>query len=439
MLRTFINTYLALLLLLTFLFLLLPFKAVAADCPIGDTPTLKWPLGTAYIASACVNNCRAVEGFEGSNTWTCSNDTGYCTGYFTTTGDVCSGSDNSNGTCDANGNCTSTGGGSSNGNGIVNVPWLPTTVESGLTLSKAFDHVVKSLNNQNEYTRREVESFKIQALGAISGLRTSVNTSTDAIVNSSRQVVDIRNESVRQTLEMYKTNDYLVQIVARLASIGGSGDSGKSEEYLKYIADTIKSDFLANSAISTSHLNFLGSITTFIQQDLNKLVKRPPLSLSNVESGINNLNNSIDSLSEGIDSINSNVTGVNSGIQNLNDLISGKGLNKAPINSDINFGDMPLYDSQSLEKLNADITDLQKEYSEKIKDFKKLFSFNLSKLNGGEYKDHSLTFTFANGNRTSITSSVFPALVSNAGIIASVILFLAALAGLRIVMGGGDK
>ncbi|EQB0495957.1 hypothetical protein ACYAPA_003780, partial [Vibrio mimicus] len=74
-----------------------------------------------------------------------------------------------------------------------------------------------------------------------------------------------------------------------------------------------------------------------------------------------------------------------------------------------------------------------------IKEFQKLFSFDTSKLNNGEYKDHSLSFIFANGERASVTSGVFPALVSNSGLISSVILFLAALAGLRIVMGGGDK
>ncbi|MGN2378420.1 hypothetical protein ACSGDK_10960, partial [Vibrio cholerae] len=147
--------------------------------------------------------------------------------------------------------------------------------------------------------------------------------------------------------------------------------------------------------------------------------------LSGVESGINSLNTGIDS--------------VKSGIDNLNDLLSGNGLSKPGIGSGVDFGELPLYGEDAITKLNTEITDLQKQYSEKTKEFKKLFSFDVSKLNTGEYKEHSLSFRFANGQETSIKSSVFPALVANAGLISSVILFLAALAGLRIVMGGGDK
>ncbi|TQQ30157.1 hypothetical protein FLL66_11590, partial [Vibrio cholerae] len=84
----------------------------------------------------------------GQNTWTCNTSAGYCTGYFTTTGDSCSGSDNTNGSCDANGNCTGSGStGGTNGGGLVTVPMLPYSVIQGTDLSKAFEHTVKSLNN----------------------------------------------------------------------------------------------------------------------------------------------------------------------------------------------------------------------------------------------------------------------------------------------------
>ncbi|MEI2565394.1 hypothetical protein V7T16_17040 [Vibrio metoecus] len=448
MLRTFINTYLALLLLLTFLFLLLPYKAVAAECQIGVSSGMVTWDGSLFgdAPYTCALSCKHV--LTGVSLCTVAN--AECVGEFVSNGQKCLPNDRD--------------GLYNGGNTVIRdpsadptKPWDPNEPS---TMPSKVQNVLNRMPRNTANGVDQATAYKnmahLDGMGVMTldELLIQTTKSVDAnnrvadLVRTMTGTVDaLRSLSVHTELNTYKTaessnsiSQNILAILNKLNESGsGSGDGGKSEEYLKYIADTIKSDFLANSAISTSHLNFLGSITTFIQQDLNKLVKRPPLSLSNVESGINNLNNSIDSLSEGIDSINSNVTGVNSGIQNLNDLISGKGLNKAPINSDINFGDMPLYDSQSLEKLNTDITDLQKEYSEKIKDFKKLFSFDLSKLNGGEYKDHSLTFTFANGNRTSITSSVFPALVSNAGIIASVILFLAALAGLRIVMGGGDK
>ncbi|MEH0377626.1 hypothetical protein V6914_18510, partial [Vibrio cholerae] len=103
--------------------------------------------------------------------------------------------------------------------------------------------------------------------------------------------------------------------------------------------------------------------------------------------------------------VQSGIDSIKSGIDNLNGLLGGNGLTKPGISSGVNFGETPLYDSDSLAALNTEITDLQKEYSEKIKDFQKLFSFDVSKLNTGEYKEHSLSFRFANGQETSIKSS----------------------------------
>ncbi|HGS4550943.1 TPA: hypothetical protein ACMDOQ_003662, partial [Vibrio cholerae] len=99
---------------------------------------------------------------------------------------------------------------------------------------------------------------------------------------------------------------------------------------------------------------------------------------SGIESGINSLNTGIDS--------------VKSGIDNLNGLLSGEGLSKPGIGSGVDFGELPLYGEDAITKLNTEITDLQKQYSEKTKEFKKLFSFDITKLESGQYKDHSLTF-----------------------------------------------
>ncbi|EKO3608491.1 hypothetical protein M6C35_003460 [Vibrio metschnikovii] len=76
----------------------------SASCPVGDKPTLTWPLGTSKIYSACVNGCLAVEGFGGTNTWVCDNNLGYCTGYFETNGQSCDPDDGGDGSCPDN-NC----------------------------------------------------------------------------------------------------------------------------------------------------------------------------------------------------------------------------------------------------------------------------------------------------------------------------------------------
>ncbi|MBW5444264.1 hypothetical protein [Vibrio cholerae] len=442
MLRSMTNTFIAILVFIT-LFLLgsLP-HANAASCPIGDTPSLKWPLGTSYIASACVNGCRAVEGSSGQNTWTCNTSAGYCTGYFTTTGDSCSGSDNTNGSCDANGNCTGSGGtgGGTNGNGLVTVPMLPYSVIQGTDLSKAFEHTVKSLNNQNEFVRREVESLKILSENKLQGLYNLFRQNTDAVKSSQQHITDTRNESVRQTLELYKANDKLQQMIIKLSS--GTG-SDNAETYLKNISNAISNHFIGNSYSALAHLDNTvsrldsvkrtlddnhNSFTNFFAYRMDSLEKAlsgigggGDVDLSGIESGINSLNTGIDS--------------VKSGIDNLNGLLSGEGLSKPGIGSGVDFGELPLYGEDAITKLNTEITDLQKQYSEKTKEFKKLFSFDITKLESGQYKDHSLTFKFANGATTKFTSGVFPALVDNAALISSVILFLAAFAGIKTIMG----
>ncbi|EJL8266424.1 hypothetical protein AB0416_000891 [Vibrio cholerae] len=443
MLRSMTNTFIAILVFIT-LFLLgsLP-HANAASCPIGDTPSLKWPLGTSYIASACVNGCRAVEGSAGQNTWTCNTSAGYCTGYFTTTGDSCSGSDNTNGSCDANGNCTGSGGtgGGTNGNGLVTVPMLPYSVIQGTDLSKAFEHTVKSLNNQNEFVRREVESLKILSENKLQGLYNLFRQNTDAVKSSQQHITDTRNESVRQTLELYKANDKLQQMIIKLSS--GTG-SDNAETYLKNISNAISNHFIGNSYSALAHLDNTvsrldsvkrtlddnhNSFTNFFAYRMDSLEKAlsgiggggGDVDLSGIESGINSLNTGIDS--------------VKSGIDNLNGLLSGEGLSKPGIGSGVDFGELPLYGEDAITKLNTEITDLQKQYSEKTKEFKKLFSFDITKLESGQYKDHSLTFKFANGATTKFTSGVFPALVDNASLISSVILFLAAFAGIKTIMG----
>ncbi|HGS5455376.1 TPA: hypothetical protein ACMDV9_001719 [Vibrio cholerae] len=442
MLRSMTNTFIAILVFIT-LFLLgsLP-HANAASCPIGDTPSLKWPLGTSYIASACVNGCRAVEGSAGQNTWTCNTSAGYCTGYFTTTGDSCSGSDNTNGSCDANGNCTGSGStGGTNGSGLVNVPMLPYSVIQGTDLSKAFEHTVKSLNNQNEFVRREVESLKILSENKLQGLYNLFRQNTDAVKSSQQHITDTRNESVRQTLELYKANDKLQQMIIKLSS--GTG-SDNAETYLKNISNAISNHFIGNSYSALAHLDNTvsrldsvkrtlddnhNSFTNFFAYRMDSLEKAlsgiggggGDVDLSGIESGINSLNTGIDS--------------VKSGIDNLNGLLSGEGLSKPGIGSGVDFGELLLYGEDAITKLNTEITDLQKQYSEKTKEFKKLFSFDITKLESGQYKDHSLTFKFANGATTKFTSGVFPALVDNAALISSVILFLAAFAGIKTIMG----
>ncbi|GHW27643.1 Phage protein [Vibrio cholerae] len=325
---------------------------------------------------------------------------------------------------------------------MVNVPILPYSVLPGTDLSKAFEHTVKSLNNQNEFVRREVESLKIQSQNQLQGLYNLFRENTDAVKSSQQHITDTRNESVKQTQEFYKANDKLQQLIIKSADMLTSMATTRSiinsnaDNIVRAVRDVQQTisplefglfDINENTRLVNQNLAALSEgLFLTMQENTDKIV-----SAINANGGVSG-NGDLSGVQSGIDS-------VKSGIDNLNGLLSGEGLSKPGISSGVNFGEMPLYGSDSLAALNTEITDLQKEYSEKIKDFQKLFSFDVSKLNTGEYKEHSLSFRFANGQETSIKSSVFPALVANAGLISSVILFLAALAGLRIVMGGGDK
>lgn len=440
MLRSMTNTFISILVFIT-LFLLgsLP-HANAAVCPIGDTPSLKWPLGTSYIASACVNGCRAVEGHSGQSAWTCNTSLGYCTGYFTTTGDTCSGSDNTNGSCDANGNCTGSGGagGGTNGNGLVNVPMLPYSVLDGTDLSKAFDHTVKSVNNQNEFVRREVESLKIQSQNQLQGLYNLLRENTDAVKSSQQHITDTRNESVKQTHEFYKANDKLQQIIINSAEMLTSMATTRSvinsnaDNIVRAVRDVQQTivplefglfDINENTRLLNQNLAALSEgLFLTMQENTDKIV-----STINANGGGSG-NGDLSGVQSGIDSINT-------GIDNLNGLLSGNGLSKPGIDSGIDFGELPLYGEDAIIKLNTEITDLEKQYSEKTKEFKKLFSFDITMLESGQYQDHSLTFNFANGETNTFTSGVFPAMVDNADLISSVILFLAAFAGIKSMMG----
>ncbi|WP_336925327.1 hypothetical protein, partial [Vibrio cholerae] len=400
MLRSMTNTFIAILVFIT-LFLLgsLP-HANAASCPIGDTPSLKWPLGTSYIASACVNGCRAVEGHNGQSAWTCNTSLGYCTGYFTTTGDTCSGSDNTNGSCDANGNCTGSGGtgGGTNGNGLVNVPMLPYSVLQGTDLSKAFEHTVKSLNNQNEFVRREVESLKIQSQNQLQGLYNLFRQNTDAVKSSQQHITDTRNESVRQTQEFYKANDKLQQIIIKSADMITSMATTRS--FINSNADNIVRA-VRDVQQTISPLEFglfdINENTRLVNQNLAALSEGLFLTMQeNTDKIVSAINaNGGGSGNGDLSGVQSGIDSIKTGIDNLNGLLSGNGLSKPGIGSGVDFGELPLYGEDAITKLNTEITDLQKQYSEKTKEFKKLFSFDITKLESGQYKDHSLTFKFA--------------------------------------------
>ncbi len=464
MLRTLTLTNLALLLFLTLFLLLLPSKASAEiECQIGiSSGSVSWA-GVTFGDKpyTCVRTCR----YNLATVAVCFVNNGTCHGEFISNGNHC---------LNGAGQIDGSDGLRFGGNTVIpdpsadpDKPWDPNAPSP---MPNKVQNVLNRMPTDTTSGRQQAQALKDMAYIEGMGVMT-----LDNILIKNSQLLDINKgySSLMSTMsgQLYSIrnlSDYIEKNTAQTAAFsqmsantlgnilnklsdsgsGGGTGGGNSETYLKNISNAISNHFIGNSYSALAHLDNtvsrLDSVKRTLDDNYNSFTNYFAFRMDSLEkalSGIGGGGGDVDlsGVESGIGSLNTGIDSVKSGIDNLNGLLGGNGLTKPGISSGVNFGEMPLYGSDSLAALNTEITDLQKEYSEKIKDFRKLFSFDVSKLNTGEYKEHSLSFRFANGQETSIKSSVLPALVANAGLISSVILFLAALAGLRIVMGGGDK
>ncbi|MGT3790639.1 hypothetical protein ACVTD8_15070 [Vibrio cholerae] len=464
MLRTLTLTNLALLLFLTLFLLLLPSKASAEiECQIGiSSGSVSWA-GVTFGDKpyTCVRTCR----YNLATVAVCFVNNGTCHGEFISNGNHC---------LNGAGQIDGSDGLRFGGNTVIpdpsadpDKPWDPNAPSP---MPNKVQNVLNRMPTDTTSGRQQAQALKDMAYIEGMGVMT-----LDNILIKNSQLLDINKgySSLMSTMsgQLYSIrnlSDYIEKNTAQTAAYsqmsantlgnilnklsdsgsGGGTGGGDSETYLKNISNAISNHFIGNSYSALAHLDNtvsrLDSVKRTLDDNYNSFTNYFAFRMDSLEkalSGIGGGGGDVDlsGVESGIGSLNTGIDSVKSGIDNLNGLLGGNGLTKPGISSGVNFGEMPLYGSDSLAALNTEITDLQKEYSEKIKDFRKLFSFDVSKLNTGEYKEHSLSFRFANGQETSIKSSVLPALVANAGLISSVILFLAALAGLRIVMGGGDK
>ncbi|MCD1234127.1 hypothetical protein [Vibrio cholerae] len=464
MLRTLTLTNLALLLFLTLFLLLLPSKASAEiECQIGiSSGSVSWA-GVTFGDKpyTCVRTCR----YNLATVAVCFVNNGTCHGEFISNGNHC---------LNGAGQIDGSDGLRFGGNTVIpdpsadpQKPWDPNAPSP---MPNKVQNVLNRMPTDTTSGRQQAQALKDMAYIEGMGVMTldniliknsqllDINKGYSSLMSTmSGQLYSIRNlsdyieKNTSQTAAFSQMSaNTLGNILNKLSDSGSGGGTGggDSETYLKNISNAISNHFIGNSYSALAHLDNtvsrLDSVKRTLDDNYNSFTNYFAFRMDSLEkalSGIGGGGGDVDlsGVESGIGSLNTGIDSVKSGIDNLNGLLGGNGLTKPGISSGVNFGEMPLYGSDSLAALNTEITELQKEYSEKIKDFQKLFSFDVSKLNTGEYKEHSLSFRFANGQETSIKSSVLPALVANAGLISSVILFLAALAGLRIVMGGGDK
>ncbi|HFC9208986.1 TPA: hypothetical protein AB5F35_001382 [Vibrio cholerae] len=472
MLRTLTLTNLALLLFLTLFLLLLPSKASAEiECQIGiSSGSVSWSGETLGDKPyTCVRTCR----YNLATVAVCFVNNGTCHGEFVSNGKHC---------FLDNGQIDPSDGLRFGGNTVIRdpsadpqKPWdpnapssmpekvmnvirgMPRDTTSGIQQAQAFKDIAY-IEGMGVMTLDELLIKNSQLLDVNKGFSSQINTMTGA-VNAMRNLSDYIEKNTFQTAQQSQmANNTLANILNKLSDSGSGGGSGLPDSQLNSFMGSMST---TRSVISANSNNIVSAV-----RDVREAVRPVEFGINQLNSNVSQLTENVGMMAEGLrnqmiedtdkivsalnsggsgggntdlSGVQSGIDSIKTGIDNLNGLLGGNGLTKPGISSGVNFGETPLYGSDSLAALNTEITELQKEYSEKIKDFQKLFSFDVSKLNTGEYKEHSLSFRFANGQETSIKSSVFPALVANAGLISSVILFLAALAGLRIVMGGGDK
>ncbi|WP_000946566.1 hypothetical protein [Vibrio cholerae] len=474
MLRTLTLTNLALLLFFTLFLLLLPSKASAEiECQIGiSSGSVSWSGETLGDKPyTCVRTCR----YNLATVAVCFVNNGTCHGEFVSNGKHC---------LMSNGQIDPSDGLRFGGNTVIrdpsadpDKPWdpnapssmpakvmnvirgMPRDTTSGIQQAQAFKDIAH-IEGMGVMTLDELLIKNSQLLDINKGYSSLMSTMSGQLY-SIRNLSDYIEKNTSQTAAFTQMSaNTLGNILNKLSDSGSGGGTG--------LPDSQLNSFMGSMSTTRSVINANSDNIVRAVRDVREAVRPVEFGINAVNEKLQLVNENLAGLSEGlfytmedntnkiVSAINANgggsgggntdlsgvqsgIDSIKSGIDNLNGLLGGNGLTKPGISSGVNFGETPLYGSDSLAALNTEITDLQKEYSEKIKDFQKLFSFDVSKLNTGEYKEHSLSFRFANGQETSIKSSVFPALVANAGLISSVILFLAALAGLRIVMGGGDK
>ncbi|HDZ9198691.1 TPA: hypothetical protein RUZ08_003463 [Vibrio cholerae] len=473
MLRSMTNTFLALLLFITLFLSLFPFKANAEiQCQIGiSSGSVSWP-GVTFGDKpyTCVRTCR----YNLATVAVCFVNNGTCHGEFISNGNNC---------LNAAGQIDGSDGLRFGGNTVIpdpsadpQKPWdpnapstmpnkvqnvlnqMPRDTTSGIQQAQALKNMA-FIEGMGVMTLDELLIKNSQLLDINKGFSSQINTMTGA-VNAMRNLSDYIEKNTFQTAQQSQmANNTLANILNKLSDSGSGGGSGLSDSQFNSFMTSMST---TRSMISSNANNIVSAV-----RDVREAVRPVEFGINAVNEKLQLVNENLAGLSEGlfytmedntnkiVSAINANgggsgggdtdlsglqsgIDSIKTGIDNLNGLLGGNGLDKPSVGSGVDFSGLPLYGDDAITKLNTEITDLQKQYSEKTKEFKKLFSFDITKLETGKYQDHSLTFKFANGVTTKFTSGVFPALVDNAALISTVILFLAAFAGVRTIMGGRE-
>ncbi|PAT65386.1 hypothetical protein CKA27_25030 [Vibrio coralliilyticus] len=443
--RSAINT---LLVVLSLMVALLASVSAKASCPIGiERKSVSWVWSnygdSPYI---CANSCKSVL----KAVSVCFPDADSCTGDFITNGSACPDSDGvvaggqfpepDNGGGDGDGNGGDNGGG--DGDCLGGVCAYPADIRS---LHDAINYAEESSFNvageaATGLKRTQILSVRAGIVGAnytkrlldkLDQVRSEHFADMDAALNT----IKVKTNSIESKMDSINTK---VNTIATNTSSAAT-NLQQINQKLDGLGSTDYSSVLSsiNNQIGSLNGSIYGAAT-----NTQNVINNQTSSLNNTITGMgNNLASAIynsatmfgsnNDVKAAIEGLGSGISDIAKGVGDIKDgLSTGDYSHRAP-EGEIDFGDMPLYQPSAIEQLEAETKELEAQYDEKVKQFKNVFSLDESRLQNGEFNNHSTQFTIASGQTVTGMSAVFPALVSVSHWIAAAILFVAIVAGVR--------
>lgn len=311
---------------------------------------------------------------------------------------------------------------------------MPDNVLSGYDYGKSFKGVAR-VAGIGVLRLEQIRDLETESNRNIADIRSATQT-TNGNLNSLKNTLNfIQTNSELSSVSTKSTSDWLARIYNEQLLGGGGGGGGLPDDQFN--------DLMGN--IGSLHGSIYGaanSLQSTLRSELNITTMRAGFNKDEIVSAINNISSGGDNTNV-INAINSQTgelkTGIDSlgkGIDKLNDFFDDGSFVSRPYEGEINFDSLKLYDQSLLDSVTNDIEDLRVKYDEQLKEFKSIFSLDVSQLQSGQYKEHSLDFILPNGQRLNLKSGVLPALIDQANLIAAIILFVASLIAARAIFGG---
>ncbi|WP_306331850.1 hypothetical protein [Vibrio injensis] len=477
--RTAINTCLTLLILMMIFLSSLAFASDSA-CPIGyDMGSRSWD-GSIYGDRPYIcfqtNRCKA----RPSDVSLCFTTDTTCVATFLTTGEQCTETESSqSGTIfpggdivtppDNGGGDGSDGGGSDGGDGggdgggsddnkgkLPDAPSVGPVIinRNGVTdLTSAVQGVVNSSRTSAQYIERAIynQTHNLYEIG-----RENNNLQKAVIQNQNTLQNTVSGGFTIVSQQEDTQTQQLIAIRDRLTTSSNQDNSFYDESYVYQARQLSQNDTLINRADTTNQRldnvkqTLDNNFSTFMNFFARKMDSLESAILSG-GSGQSNVN--MDGLTQLVsdalqanqmhlnqqtDAITSSLSGLGTDLKGIKDALTTKFDERAFVGK-VDFDvDGVLYKSSLYNDLFIEREELENEYEQLLDKVKNMFSFDTSDLNSGEYKDHILDFLAPDGSgrQFSFKSGVFPAFIQQANLIATILLFIAAVIAVRVIMGG---